>query len=332
MVENDDEAVILTGYLGPKKNPKTEKVFWTNSMPKNSARQRSCDILPRAPALVTLLPLAAGIESVSDAFHVPFPVDMVELLVKHTNSRIQHVQDNLPEYYARTNKNTYIRPLTHHEFYAFIGLLYARGLLGQSMHASKILFSETAGHAIFSGTMSKHRFSFLLSVLSFDDSEERRELWKSDRFAAARELTNLSNDRMKNVLVPSEYLSIDETLYAMRHQIGFRQYNPNKPAKYGLLYKSLNDARFLFTYQIIPYSGKPVDGDGPYYLKATEDYVKNLVESIPGRNLKGRNISMDRLYTSIPTANWLLSREITVVGTLQSNRLGLPDELKNPKD
>ena len=99
-----------------------------------------------------------------------------------------------------------------------------------------------------------------------------------------------------------------------------------------LLYKSLNDARFLFTYQIIPYSGKPVDGDGPYYLKATEDYVKNLVESIPGRNLKGRNISMDRLYTSIPTTNWLLSREITVVGTLQSNRLGLPDELKNPKD
>ena len=332
MVENDDEAVILTGYLGPKKNPKTEKVLWTNSMPNNSGRQKSYDILPRAPAPATLLPHAAGIESVSDAFHVLFPVDMVELIVKHTNSRIQHVQDSLPEYYARTNKNTYIRPLTYREIYGFIGLLYARGLLGQSVHASKILFSETAGHAIFSGTMSKHRFSFLLSVLSFDDSEERRELWKLDRFAAARELTNLFNDRMKNVLVPSEYLSIDETLYAMRHQIGFQQYNPNKPAKYGLLYKSLNDARFSFTYQIIPYSGKPVDGDGPYYLKATEDYVKNLVEFILGRNLKGRNISMDRLYTSIPTAKWFLSREITVVGTLQSNRLGLPDELKNPKD
>ena len=130
MVENDDEAVILTGYLGPKKNRKTETVFWTNSMPNNSGRQRSCDILPRAPAPATLLPLAAGIESVSHAFHVLFPVDMVELIVKHTNSRIQHVQDNLPEYYVRTNKNTYIRPLTHREFYAFIGLLYARGLLG----------------------------------------------------------------------------------------------------------------------------------------------------------------------------------------------------------
>ena len=83
--------------------------------------------------------------------------------------------------------------------------------------------------------------------------------------------------------MPSEFLSIDENLYAMKHQIGFRQFNPNKPAKYGLLYKSFNDARLPFTYQVLPYSGKPVDRDGPYYLKATEDNVKMLVESIEGR-------------------------------------------------
>ena len=62
----------------------------------------------------------------------------------------------------------------------------------------------------------------------------------------------IKNEQMKNVLVPSEYLSIDETLYSMRHQINFRQYNPNEPAKYGLLYKSLNDARFAFTCEVIP--------------------------------------------------------------------------------
>ena len=64
----------------------------------------------------------------------------------------------------------------------------------------------------------------------------------------------------------------------MRHQIGFRQYNPNKLAQYGLLYKSLNDVWFPFTYQAIPYCRKPVDGNGPYYLNATEDDVKHLVE------------------------------------------------------
>ena len=36
--------------------------------------------------------------------------------------------------------------------------------------------------------------------------EERCELWKSDRFAAARKLAVMFNEQMKNVLVPSEYL------------------------------------------------------------------------------------------------------------------------------
>ena len=37
---------------------------------------------------------------------------------------------------------------------------------------------------------------------------------------------------------------------------------------------------------------------------------------------------MDRLYTSIPIANWLLVKNITIVGTLMTNRRGIPDEVK----
>ena len=43
----------------------------------------------------------------------------------------------------------------------------------------------------------------------------------------------------------------------MRHQIAFRQYNPNKPYKHGVLLKSLNDARIPYTYKAIPYAPKP---------------------------------------------------------------------------
>ena len=113
-----------------------------------------------------------------------------------------------------------------------------------------MLFSETAGQPVFSATMLKHRFSFLCSVMSFDDPEKRRQLWRTDQFAAAQALTNMFNDRMKSVQIPSKYFSINETLYVMRHQSGFRQCNSNKPAKHGLPYKSFNDARFPFTYQL----------------------------------------------------------------------------------
>ena len=86
------------------------------------------------------------------------------------------------------------------------------------------------------------------------------------------------NGRMKSALVPGEYFSIDETLYAMHHQIAFRQYNPNESAKNRLLYKSVNDALSTLTYQVIPYYEKPVDVNGSYLLGGTENYVKHLVE------------------------------------------------------
>ena len=36
-------------------------------------------------------------------------------------------------------------------------------------------------------------------------------------------------------------------------------------------------------------------------------------------SLKGRNISFDRLYKSVPLADWFLAKDITSVGTLAAN-------------
>ena len=91
----------------------------------------------------------------------------------------------------------------------------------------------------------------------------------------------------------------------MRHQIAFWQYNPNKPHRYGLLVKSLNDARVPFTYKAAPYSGKPKDGNGPYYIDHTENYVKYLVEEFEkDASLLGRNISTDRLIDYTRLSHW----------------------------
>ena len=62
----------------------------------------------------------------------------------------------------------------------------------------------------------------------------------------------------------------------MKQQIAFRQYNPNKPKRYGLLLNSL-DARFPYTYKALPYAAKPKAGDCPSYLKSTNEYMKYLV-------------------------------------------------------
>ena len=58
----------------------------------------------------------------------------------------------------------------------------------------------------------------------------------------------------------------------------------------------------------------------------TKYLVDKILEHKP---LKARSISMDRLYTSIAIARWLLEKDITMIGTLQSNRRGIPPEIKD---
>ena len=45
-------------------------------------------------------------------------------------------------------------------------------------------------------------------------------------------------------------------------------------------YQSVNDSSITFTYKAAPYAAKLDNGDGPYYISTTEDYVKHLVNEV----------------------------------------------------
>ena len=97
----------------------------------------------------------------------------------------------------------------------------------------------------------------------------------------------------------------------MRVEIGIKQFNPNKPAKYGILFKSINACRYPYTFTAYAYAGRPRKAEEPdkcaYYIRGTENTVKWLVEKLQSyATLSERNITYDRLYTSIPLAEWLL--------------------------
>ena len=61
--------------------------------------------------------------------------------------------------------------------------------------------------------------------------------------------------------------------------------------------------------------------------------MKRIVEGYEqhGYSLKGTNISMNRYYTSIPLAEWLYDKNISCIGTLNSNQKELPKEIKETK-
>ena len=79
-------------------------------------------------------------------------------------------------------------------------------------------------------------------------------------------------------------------------------------------------AEVQYTYTSIFYAGKPVNKPGPHYVQTMDDIVKYLVNSLTREvNIKGRNLSTDRFYTSIEIANWLLEKNVTCVGTIKGN-------------
>ena len=233
--QNYDELDIpaggrtFTARLGPAKKKNVEKITWTDEQPGARGRQRQCDVLRGTPGLRTTA--AKSVESMRDAFELFVTPEMIDIVVTNTNKRIAEVLENLPEETKADDRLTHYRSTDACEMYALIGLMYFRGLLGLNNRGVTHIFSDRMGHPVFGGAMSRNRFSFLLGHLCFDDADTRRQRWETDRFAAFREFFSKFNDQCSTQMVPSEYLSLDETLYPMRTQIAFKQYNPDKPAK-----------------------------------------------------------------------------------------------------
>ena len=157
--------------------------------------------------------------------------------------------------------------------------------------------------------MSIKQFRFLCANIRFDDITSRTECFQHDRAAAVRLFFESFVTNCEKVMIPDSYLSIDETLYLARLGVSFRQYNKNKPAKYGLLFCSINSAEMPYIYSSTLYAGKLPGEPNEHYLTSTDDIIKHLVSNLSDHaNLQGRR---------------LLEKKMTVVGTIKTNRKGV---------
>ena len=95
--DNFDEITYLNkdgcwetfvGYLGPKSNKATKKIFWSSDVPSCSGRQRQCDIIPGGKNSI-LLGRVKRIETTEDAFDLLFDEEMFSLTESKTNEKIR---------------------------------------------------------------------------------------------------------------------------------------------------------------------------------------------------------------------------------------------------
>ena len=110
----------------------------------------------------------------------------------------------------------------------------------------------------------------------------KRKKCKFDKLACITDFFETVNEKNASMTSPSPNLGVDETLYPYRGSAGIKQHKPNKPAKNGLLYRSLYDAVVPCTFYRLQYARKLLQTNNEaskYYISGIDEYTKYLVNS-----------------------------------------------------
>lgn len=257
-----------------------------------------------------------GVTSESElcSFLTQFTVSMIDEIVNYTNVVIRGKGEQF-------NRNRDCKETTREEFMALLGVLFLIGTKkGHHTNVRELWASDGSGMPILRAAMSYKRFLFLLSNIRFDDKNTREERKKQDKLAAIRTIFDLFVENIKNTYACTESVTIDEMLHPFRGRCSWIQYIPSKPAKYGLKFFAMCDANTFFTNNLEIYVG--VQPDGPF---ASSNSPKHIVERLT-TPIHGswRTLTTDNWYTSIPLADSLLQKKITLLGTVRKNKKEIP--------
>ena len=124
----------------------------------------------------------ANIQTPRDAFDLMMPESLLSLIIECTNVNMQEFFNKLTPELQHCDKHTFLHPPNTNmvEMKALIGLILARGILGQGHHHVGDLWGPS-GHHIYGATMSRDRFKLLISCLAFEKKDIAQQKWKHDR-------------------------------------------------------------------------------------------------------------------------------------------------------
>ncbi|KFM65393.1 PiggyBac transposable element-derived protein 4, partial [Stegodyphus mimosarum] len=256
-----------------------------------------------------------------ESWELFFNAKMIRSIVECTNIYIKKVSVNYTrDRDAKTTNDVEIR--------ALFGLLYLCGLHKSSHTNTQDLWaSDGSGIEILRNTMSYKRFNFLLRYLRLDNVTNREARKKLDKLAAVREFFADFNENCQKIHIIGEYVTIDEKLEKFRGRCFFRQYIPSKTAKYGIKIFALVDSRTFYSYSMEIYEGQ--QPEGPFRVENSPFQITKRLCTPLFRS--GRNVTMDNWYTSYPLAKELLSKKLTIIGTLKRNKAEIPTEFVQTK-
>ncbi|XP_033898021.3 piggyBac transposable element-derived protein 4-like isoform X2 [Acipenser ruthenus] len=256
-----------------------------------------------------LSPQCSKLEKAEDFFKFLFDSTTVHTVVECTNKRIDRE--------ARVKHDSVMQHVTEHEVYAFIGVCILLGVLHKRNVDVHEIWSEKKGHLhrVHWATvaMSRQRFTLLSSLLTFDDIDTRASRCAQDPgFFKMQDIFERVRKKCCTAYQPGGHLTVDETLYPYRGKCSLRRHIPKKPPRYGLKLWEMVDVESGYLCNFNIYLGNKA-GTTARDLRMTA--ALNLAK--PFYN-SGRNISTDKLFTSVELADKLWQQGLTLVGAIEN--------------
>lgn len=258
---------------------------------------------------------------------------MLEELVRGTNEKLRSFATKYAEH-KRKHSIAFSQPLDkshstrYHqtdlkEIKAVIGILYMLGVYRmRQLSLDEIWVRDGTGVDWFYSVMSLDQFKILLRALRFDEKRTRTERLKEDKITHIRSLLTRFKENSKSSYELSRTVTVDEMLFRFMGRWSSKRKMKNKPAKEGILLYAVCDTETYYTFDLEVWVKE--QHAGPYQKNfGTQEIVERLTSSIAGT---GRNVTVDRLFTSLELGKSLKSKGLTLCGAVNTSKSFVPTE------
>lgn len=255
-----------------------------------------------------------------DLWHLFFTVDMCEQFVTETNRYAHNSEEHKHNW----------TDITLEDFRVVIAIILYMSVVDigdRRLYWSTGIYRQYFFDSIRT-RMSTHRFDSIVTCLhfedrvsfSFDELEAKRKanpFWQVDNFVHTLS-TNFSA-----YYTLGRCFDVDEMSIYFKGKHICRCYNPNKPEKWHFKAFALNCSVTGYAWTLYLYHGAAEVR--PHGVSATSFPVRKLTAN-PILHHRNHILAIDNWYTSIEVALHLLEIGIHVLGTIKTNRKGIPKE------
>ncbi|GFY66423.1 piggyBac transposable element-derived protein 4 [Trichonephila inaurata madagascariensis] len=156
--------------------------------------------------------------------------------------------------------------------------------------------------------MSEVRYGLLTKFLHFANNDaSSSDLDHNMKLKKTREFHDLVVHKFKSVYVPKPYTSVDESLIAYKGRLSWKQYIPQKRARFGIKLFQLCESESGYIWNSLIYTGKGT----PFNEKSPDSYPRNKG--------KGYCLFTDNFYTPPELAKLLIDSKTDICGILRPN-------------